>query len=168
MLARAVIGPLLLLVGVYLYLNRGETLSPGEMIGYFWPSLFVIPLSLFFHWLYFSVLERRGSGLLIPGGVLFTVGVFCQIAMLLDNWAYIWPGFILAPALGLFEFFWFGGRNKYLLIPINILTVLSLMFFVLFSLGALFNRFVLGKPLLAILFILAGALLMVAGRRRRA
>ena len=41
----------------------------------------------------------------------------------------MWPGFILAPAVGLFELYIFGKRNKGLLIPIGILTGLSLIFF---------------------------------------
>lgn len=108
----------------------------------------------------------QGNRAAHPRGILFTVGLVCQLSTLFDSWQYLWPGFILAPAVGLFEFYWFGNRNKYLLIPINILTVLSLLFFAVFSLGALYNRLIFGQPLLAIALIAIGAGLMIAPKRR--
>lgn len=158
-------GVLLLLLGIILLLNQGETFGPGKIFAYFWPSLFVIPLGLFFHWLYFSVTERRASGLLIPGGVLLTAGFVSQIAMLFGNWEYMWPGFILAPAVGLFEFYWFGNRNKWLLIPINILTVLSLLFFIVFSFGSLFDMLLTKQPYFAILLIIGGAAILTLRKK---
>lgn len=163
--ARTIGGAVLLLLGVVLFLNQGETVGPGQIFAYFWPSLFVIPLGLFFHWMYFSMLGRKGSGMLIPGGILFTVGIVCQFGMLFDSWGYIWPGFILAPAVGLFEFYWFGYRNKWLLIPINILTVLSLLFFAVFSLGALYNKMLYSQPLVAIALIIVGALTLIVKKK---
>jgi hypothetical protein len=162
MLKKAIVGPLLLLVGVYLLLDPGGAMSTGRIFAYFWPTIFVIPLGLLFHWMYFSLTRRRGAGLLIPGGILFTTGVVCQIAMLFGNWGSIWPGFILAVAIGLFEFYWFGSRNKWLLIPINVLTVLSLLFFIIFSIGSLFTHKVLGQPMIAIVLLLAGAVVMMS------
>lgn len=162
---RTISGIVLLLLGACLFLNQGETFGPGEVFTYFWPSIFVIPLALFFHWMYFSMLGRKGLGLLIPGGILFGVGIVCQIGMLFNNWSYIWPGYILSVAAGLFEFYWFGKRNKWLLIPINILTVLSILFFVAFSIGSIYNRFVLSQPIFAIVFILAGALILLMKKK---
>jgi hypothetical protein len=157
---RAILGAGLLLLGAFLFLNQGKTLGPGTIFAYFWPTMFVIPLGLFFHWLYFSVLGRGGVGVLVPGGILLTVGLVCQIAMLFDNWGYMWPGFILAPAVGLFELYWFGGRQKPLLIPVYILSALSLLFFIVFSAGSLLNHLT-GQPIIAIALLLAGALLLV-------
>lgn len=160
------IGPVLILLGVYLFFSRTEAVTAGTLFGNFWPTMFIIPLGLFFHWLYFSVAGRSAVGLLIPGGILFTVGLVCQLSTLFDSWQYLWPGFILAPAVGLFEFYWFGNRNKYLLIPINILTALSLLFFAVFSLGSLYNSLVFGQPVLAIALIAIGAGVMIAPKRR--
>lgn len=157
---KTIIGPLLVLLGIFLLFNDFGSIGPGRLIGYFWPTLFVIPLGIMFHWLFFRVTERRASGLLIPGGVLLTAGIVCQISMLFGNWEYTWPGFILAPAIGLFEFYWFGTRNKWLLIPINILTVLSLLFFTLFSIGSLFNTILFGQPVIAVVLILCGILML--------
>lgn len=153
---RALAATFLILLGICLMLTSGDSLNSGQLIGLFWPSLFVIPLSIFFHWLYFFLLAPRAPGVLIPGGVLLTAGIVCQIGMLFNNWEFMWPGFILAPAVGLFEFYWFGGRNKWLLIPINILTIVSLLFFALFSLGSLFNQMMGGGRT-----IIAGALIVI-------
>lgn len=164
---KAWIGPALILLGLYLFFFRREAIDAGTIFGQFWPTIFIIPVGLFFHWMYFSMTNQRGVGLLVPGGVIFTVGLVCQMSIIFDSWQYLWPGFILAPAVGLFELYWFGGRNKWLLIPINILTVLSLLFFAVFSIGSLYNRTILGQPLLAIALVVIGVGLMVAPKNRR-
>lgn len=164
--SRMLMGVVFLAIGAVLLLfGGGEKLDAGTLIGYAWPSMFVIPLGLLFHWMYFSLTGRKGAGLLIPGGVLLTVGVVCQIATLTGGWSWLWPGFILAPAAGLFEFYFFGGRNKWLLIPIMILTVLSGIFFTVFSIGALFNQ-LFNQPVMAIVLIVAGAFLLLGWKRK--
>ncbi|MGV2884677.1 hypothetical protein [Paenibacillus taichungensis] len=165
MAKRTILAPVLILLGVYLILNQGGSLGPGTIFATFWPTLFVIPLGLFFHWLYFSMIGR-GIGLLVPGGILLTAGIVSQIAMLFGNWSTMWPGFILAVALGLFELYWFGGRNKWLLIPINILTVISLLFFSVMSIGTMLNSLSFVQPFVAIVLIMGGAWIIV-GRKKR-
>ncbi|KOY14558.1 hypothetical protein [Paenibacillus xylanivorans] len=165
MAKRTILAPVLILLGVYLILNQGGSLGPGTIFATFWPTLFVIPLGLFFHWLYFSMIGR-GIGLLVPGGILLTAGVVSQIAMLFGNWSTMWPGFILAVAVGLFELYWFGGRNKWLLIPINILTVISLLFFSVMSIGTMLNSLSFIQPFVAIVLIMGGAWIIV-GRKKR-
>jgi len=162
---RAILGAVLLLLGLFMFMNQGEAFDAGDLIAYFWPSMFLIPLGLFFHWLYFGMTGRKGVGVLVPGGILLTVGVVCQISMLYDVWHVMWPGFIFAVAVGLFELYWFGGRNKWLLIPINILTVLSLLFFAVFSLGTLFT-FLSGKPYIAIAMIVVGAIALMSRKKQ--
>ncbi|CAM2802295.1 hypothetical protein P4H27_22915 [Paenibacillus taichungensis] len=165
MAKRTILAPVLILLGVYLILNQGGSLGPGTIFATFWPTLFVIPLGLFFHWLYFSMIGR-GIGLLVPGGILLTAGIVSQIAMLFGNWSTMWPGFILAVAVGLFELYWFGGRNKWLLIPINILTVISLLFFSVMSIGTMLNSLSFVQPFVAIVLIMGGAWIIV-GRKKR-
>jgi hypothetical protein len=164
---KSLFGIALIALGIVLFSAKGHALHMGSLFGYFWPSLFVLPLGVFFHWLYFSMTGRRGAGLLIPGGILLVSGVVCQLAMLFDLWGVLWPGFLLAVSAGLFEFYWFGGRNRWLLIPINILFVLSLLFFALFSLGALWNGLFGSRPIAAIVLIAAGALLFFTGGRSK-
>ncbi|MCZ8511817.1 hypothetical protein O9H85_05150 [Paenibacillus filicis] len=163
---RFVLGIVLILLGVGLYWNQGHPIGAGTIFSYYWPSLFVIPLGLFFHWLYFSITAPRASGLLIPGGVLLTAGIVCQISMLFDSWGFMWPGFLLAPAIGLFEFYWFGLRNRYLLIPITILTGLSILFFAAFTLGAIFNYLVVSGPVIAIALVVIGAFTLLGGKSK--
>ncbi|MCC3372722.1 hypothetical protein [Cohnella sp. REN36] len=160
-------GPILILLGVLMF-SRGGAVhwDTGSVFAYFWPSMFVLPLGVFFHWLYFSLLQQRGVGVLVPGGILLTAGLVCQVAMLFDSWSFMWPGFIFAVAVGLFELYWFGSRNKWLLIPINILTVLSVLFFAIFSIGALFSSLLNGRPILALALIAAGGFVMLFGRKR--
>lgn len=159
------LGPILVLLGVMMLFWGDFSLGAGEIFAYFWPVLFVMPVGLFFHWMYFSVLERRGVGLLVPGGIVLTAGIVCQIATLFDSWDVMWPGFILAAAVGLFELYWFGGRNKWLLIPINILSALSLLFFAVFSVASLFSSLSSSRPFVTLALIVAGGLLMLSGRR---
>lgn len=159
--AKTILGAALLLLGVFVFWNRGATYDVGDIFALFWASIFIIPLGLFFHWLYFGPLQGKGVGVLVPGGMLLTVGVVCQISMLYDLWHVMWPGFILAPAVGLFELYWFGGRNKWLLIPINILTVISLIFFAIFSLSSLLS-FLAGRPYIGIVLVIVGAVLLIS------
>ncbi|MBB6672069.1 hypothetical protein H7C19_15425 [Cohnella nanjingensis] len=148
-----------------MFTRGGVHWGTGSIFAYFWPSMFVLPLGVFFHWLYFSLLQRRGVGVLVPGGILLTAGLVCQVSMLFDSWSFMWPGFIFAVAVGLFELYWFGTRNKWLLIPINILTVLSALFFAIFAIGALFGSLLHGRPILAMGLIAAGGLVMLFRRR---
>jgi hypothetical protein len=154
---RGIGGIILILLGLALFSTRSVLVDTGYVFGYFWPTMFVIPLGVFFHWMYFGLTSRKGVGMLIPGGILVITGIVCQISMLFDVWEYTWPGFILAVAVGLFEFYLFSGRNKWLLIPINILGVISLMFFSIFSVSALFNG--IGRPLVAVALVGLGAMM---------
>jgi hypothetical protein len=162
--SRTWVGAALVLLGALMFMNRGSSFGVDSIFTYFWPSLFVIPFGIFFHWLYFSVTGGRGVGLLIPGGILLTAGLVCQIAMLTNGWEYMWPGFIAAVAIGLFEFYWFGNRNRYLMIPITILSVISLVFFAIFSIGTLFST-ALGQPMIAIAVVLVGLGLLLGKKK---
>jgi hypothetical protein len=162
---KGITGIVLILLGALLFTSKGVAINPGYVFGYFWPSIFVMPLGIFFHWLYFGLTSRKGVGMLIPGGILFVVGVICQISMLFDIWQYTWPGFPLAVSVGLFEFYLFGGRNKWILIPINILGGISILFFSIFSVGALFNQ--IGRPIVAIALIGIGVMMFVGKKKEK-
>lgn len=162
---KIIVGAFLVLIGAVLLLKGGDVLGAGFLFSHFWATMFIIPVGLFFFWLYFSVLGRKGSGLLIPGGIITTAGIVCQIATLTGGWSYMWPGFVLAPAVGLTLFYWFGYRSKYLLIPITILTALSLLFFTVFSIGTLLSTLSTAQPIIAILIILLGGYLLVSRKK---
>ncbi|MCX7745744.1 MAG: hypothetical protein N2645_02480 [Clostridia bacterium] len=104
----------------------------GYFLANFWPALFLILPGLILNSIYFSG-KVRNIDVLVPGGLFLGLGLTCQISMYFNVWNIMWPGFILAPAIGLFELYLFGGRNKILLIPIFILSGTSLVFFYCFS-----------------------------------
>lgn len=162
----AFLGPILILLGIFMFLKGDVSFSTGTIFEYFWPTLFVIPVGIFFHWMYFFILQRRGVGLLVPGGIVLTAGIVCQISTLFDIWHLMWPGFMLAVAIGLFELYWFGGRNRWLLIPINILAVMSLLFFAIFSIGSIFGTLFHNQSIIAIVLIIAGGLMMIMRNRQ--
>lgn len=155
------LGPILIVLGAFMLIKGEIVFDTGTIFAYFWPTFFVIPVGVFFHWMYFSMLQRRGVGLLVPGGIVMMAGIVCQVSTLFDSWDIMWPGFILAVAIGLFELYWFGGRNKWLLIPINILTVLSLLFFAIFSVSAILGSLAHIQPVLAAVLIALGGLMIV-------
>lgn len=152
-------GIILICVGVLLLLgNLGVVPRFGKLIGTFWPMI-IIFISLLFHVGYYS--NKNNVGLLVPGGILLTVGIVCQSSILWDMWGFMWPGFILAPAVGLFELYIFGKREKGLLIPIGILTGISMIFFStsFHSLGRI------GRYFIPALLILIGLAVLVKDKR---
>jgi len=73
-------GIALILLGAYLFFMRDENISTGSVFAYFWPTLFVIPVGILLHWLYFGVFGRNAVGVLVPAGIVTTAGIVCQIA----------------------------------------------------------------------------------------
>lgn len=94
---------------------------------YVWPGFIAAPafglllLYLFGH--------ARTPGLLVPIGILMTVSITCFFSMTLHLWSVLWPGFVLAPAVGLGMMYMADRRDSKLLIPVFILGGLSGLFF---------------------------------------
>ncbi|MWC30807.1 hypothetical protein [Paenibacillus sp. MMS18-CY102] len=137
--------------------------EPGNIFAYFWPMLFVLPIGVFFHVAYLYKRSRAAAGMLIPGGILVVSGLTCQVAMLFDAWGTMWPGFLLAVAFGLLEFYLFGFRLFWLLLPVFVLGSCAIIFFSLLSLGAIasFNSL---QGLTACFVILGGLLVLLMKR----
>lgn len=161
-----IIGLLLILIGVLaIFDNFGifeiyfDIFDIGFLFSHFWP-MFIIVVGLVFHYTFFTG-KSSDAGLLVPGGILLVIGITCQISMLFDLWGYMWPGFILAVAVGLFELYLFGTREKGLLIPVFILGGLSLIFFTM-SLGRIW---VLRTYLIPAILIVGGILIVTKNRR---
>lgn len=161
-----IVGLVLILIGIaFLLRNFGifeiyfDIFDIGFLFSRFWPMFLIIP-GLIFHYSYFTA-KTQDAGLLVPGGILLVMGLTCQISMLFGIWSYMWPGFILAVAVGLFELYLFGSREKGLLIPVFILGGLSLIFFAM-SLGRIsFLRLYLIPAIL----IFGGLLILFRNRR---
>lgn len=161
-----IVGLVLILIGVaYLLNNFGifeiyfDIFDIGFLFSTFWPMFLIIP-GLIFHYSYFTA-KTSDAGLLVPGGILLVMGLTCQISMLFGAWEYMWPGFILSVAVGLFELYLFGPKEKGLLIPVFILGGLSLIFFAI-SLGRIT---ILRLYLVPAILIIGG--LMIVFRNRR-
>lgn len=123
----SIFGLLLLFTGVMLILSNFGVI---EIVwDNLWPLFLLIP-GIVFELSYFTY--RKDAGLLVPGGILITYGLLFLVNVnygwhLMDN---LWPIFPLGVAIGLFQLYLFGEREKGLLIPIGILGAISLFFLI--------------------------------------
>jgi hypothetical protein len=121
-------GIFLIAVGILLLLDRifsFDILAADN----FWPIFVLIP-GLIFEISYFS--SRRNPGLLVPGGILTTIGILFFFESF-TNWSfaeYTWLVYPLSVAIGLLQLYLFSGRPSGLLIPVFILTAVSIVSFV--------------------------------------
>ncbi|AGC68300.1 hypothetical protein Cst_c13090 [Thermoclostridium stercorarium subsp. stercorarium DSM 8532] len=153
------LGVTLICIGILLTLSTfGVIPSIGELLAKFWPLIFIF-VSVLFHAGYYS--DRKNVGLLVPGGIFLTLGIVFQTSELWDIYNVMWPGVFLAPAVGLFELYYFGNREKGLLIPVGILTCFSLFLFT-FTIRNLrgFSKFILPIGL-----IIAGVIILINDRK---
>ena len=150
-------GLLLIVVGIiFLVANLGAFRLSGELI---WTYLLIIIGAAF--WLGF-IFDRSRVGGLMPGSILLTLGILFHYTSTRgwDTLSYLWPFFILAPAFGFYAMFIFGNREKGLLIPAGILTVIALFFFLQ---GTSRNL----RLVWPAIFIVLGVLLLFQGLRPR-
>ncbi len=110
------VGLLLIAVGAVILILRMFGIKIFELdTSDFWVFI-VLLIGLAFEMGFF--LSGRNSGLLIPGGIITTIGVLF-IFEVATNWnfaEYTWPVYILSVAVGLFQMYLFSSRAKGLLI----------------------------------------------------
>ncbi len=118
-------GLILILIGIVAVLANFELLDlDWEVI---WTYLVLI-LGIIF-WLGF-IFDRTRDGLIMPGTILLTYGAIFNISARYD-WDLmgdLWPFFILGPAFGFYAMFLFAKREKGLLVPAVILTIIGMVF----------------------------------------
>ncbi|WP_026073732.1 hypothetical protein [Acetivibrio cellulolyticus] len=123
------------------------------------PMLFlpilVLGIGLSFEASYF--INRRAPGLLVPGGILSTIGLlfFFEVT---TNWQFAsrtWPIYVLSVAIGLFQLYLFSGKPKGLLIPIFILLAVTVSFLSM-TILSVFNSLINFRLVISILLILFG------------
>ncbi len=134
-----IVGLSLLFIGVLIILaNFGVIEIVWDNL---WPLFFLIP-GILFELSYFiyrkddgnrgGIGDFPGSSLLVLGGIFITYGLlFC--VNVIYGWhlmEYLWPIFLLGVVIGLLHAYLFGGREKYLLIPVGILGAISLFFLI--------------------------------------
>ena len=148
-------GFFLIITGILLFISRLFHIQLFNM-DRLWPIFVLIP-GLCFNLAYFST--RKGPGVLVPGGILTTIGLLFFFETM-TNWhfsEYTWPIYPLAVAVGLFQLYIFGGRKSGLLIPIGILTLVSTMSFATMIFGNINNSLVVPAVLVLIgIFLIFG------------
>jgi LiaF transmembrane domain len=134
-----IFGLSLLFIGVLLILANFGVI---EIVWYnLWPLFLLIP-GIVFELSYFiyrkddgnrgGIEDFPGSSLLVLGGILITYGLLFSVNVIY-GWHLmkdLWPIFLLGVAVGLLQAYLFGGREKYLLIPVGILGAISLFFLI--------------------------------------
>lgn len=143
-------GLILIVIGILFILINFGALSMRA--GVIWTYLIIIIGVVF--WINF-LFDRSNPGVLMPGTVLLTVGIVLNLGMRNDvSWEYLWPFFVLAPAFGFYAMYIFGKREKGLLFPAGVLTIIG-VFFLLQALDFAI------KLVFGIVLILVGVLLLL-------
>ena len=153
-------GFFLIMTGVLLFISKLFHIQLFSM-GRLWP-IFILILGLCFELAYFST--RRAPGLLVPGGILTIIGLL-HFFETITNWhfaGYTWPIYPFAVAVGLFQLYIFGGRKRGLLIPIGILTLVSVTSLTSMIFGSIF-RFINTSLVIPAVLVLIGVYL-IAGK----
>jgi hypothetical protein len=154
---RNAVGALLIVLGLVF---AGQTMGFLELsMEELWPIFLLIP-ALGFHAAFFVAPGPERAGLLVPGGILLTYGLLFFTCTIFgwELMGTLWPVFILGPAVGLFELYWFGPRRAGLLIPVGILSLVGFAFLGLNVLTSMFSGF------FGVLLILAG-LAIIFGKK---
>lgn len=118
-------GLILIVLGVLFLLSNFGALDLDWEVLWTW---IIILIGVIF-WLGF-IFDRSKDGLIMPGTVLLVVGIVFNVSARYD-WAPmedLWPFFILAPALGFYLMYLLGKRDRGVLVPAIILTVIGLVF----------------------------------------
>lgn len=148
---------LIALGGLYFYQELFNiTIFSGAMILPF----IVTGVGMTFELGYF--IGKKAPGLLVPGGILTTIGVlfFFEVTTGWRFAGYTWPIYILSVAVGLFQLYLFYGRPKGLLIPVFILTLISGTFLTVFVLQ-FFNYIINISIIIPVALIATGAFLVL-------
>ncbi len=144
----AAVGILVLAAGLVILLGK---LGVFAFIGnVFWPLFILIP-GVLLHVLYFG--RMLPSIVLVPAGILTVV----SLVLLIGNWfgwnliRYLWPFFLFAVAVGLYEYYVFGySRSRTIWTAAVVLAALSILLFFMTLLWSW------GAYLIALVLIAAG------------
>ena len=159
-LGNIISGLSLIIIGTVFFLNNLDLIHLQFSV-FSWPIFLLIPALGFHAGFFLSGMRKDMAGLLVPGGILLTLALLFYFEMMTNfQYAeYTWPIYILAPAVGLFELYLFGDREKGLLIPVGILTVIAGFFLAQMLFAAIFKFW-------PVIFIIIG-LYLLFGRKKR-
>jgi hypothetical protein len=148
-------GLILIIVGLIFLLEN------FEIIEFDWGKVWTWMLILIGVAFWFGFLsDRRKIGLIMPGTVLLTIGIIFNLHVNfrwadMDN---LWPFFILAPAFGFFAMYLLGKRDRGLLVPAMVLTIIGTVFLMTTIPGLIF--------VVAILLIGAGVMIIMSSDKK--
>ncbi|MNP33749.1 hypothetical protein D3C76_1270100 [compost metagenome] len=163
-----VAGLLLIVLGILLLTGKyiPQVDSSETLFSVYWPSMTILFIGMVLHLIYMLTEWKGNEFLLIPGGILVALGIFFQISVHFEGWVYMWPTFILAPAIGIGEYYFLGGRPKWALIPIGALISVSCILLLVFTVGHFVNYHAV-QLLVAFLFIVFGVFILFGSRAKR-
>lgn len=116
---------------------------------YYWGIIFFILPGAFIHSLYFAE-DKKSPGYLVSGSLLVSWGLILQLSFSFDLWTKLWPGFVFAFAVAIFENFWFCGRERAMLIAAVIVTGVSAVIFTKTMAGNFYTDYILAMVLIAL------------------
>ncbi|UWG95415.1 DUF5668 domain-containing protein [Dehalobacter sp. DCM] len=151
-------GVILIVAGLFLLVDNLADLRILSMER-IWP-VFILITGLAFEFAYFS--KKQNPGFLVPGGIITVIGLLFFFETF-TNWrfaAYTWPVYPLAVAIGLFQLYLFTQRERGLLVPIFILTAVSVVSFAAMFLNTIQKWVDLGI-VLPILLVVFGVIILL-------
>ncbi|AEY66321.1 hypothetical protein [Clostridium sp. BNL1100] len=154
------VGALLLVLKMLFGINFLD-LNTGDL----WVFI-VLLFGLTFEFSYF--LTGRKPGLLIPGGIITTIGLLFMFEVA-TNWyfaEYTWPVYILSVAVGLFQMYLFSNREKGLLIASLIIAGVSAFFFACMFLNTILT-FIKPSLFIPVALIAAGIAIFASGKKTK-
>lgn len=160
----SIIGVILITIGALFLVDKYTTLNFMNMT-MLWPLFVLIP-GLMFEIGYFT--KRDNPGLLVPGGILTVIGATFFVSTV-TNWQfsiYMWPMYLIAVAFGLFQLYWFGKKEKALLIPIGILSFISLSAYMQMLMNLSIFKIIRTDFAFPVLLIGIGVLILVSNNKK--
>lgn len=130
-------GIILIIIGLIGILDKIFNISIDIEL---WPMIILI-LGICFEVSFFTSRERKNVGILVPGGILTTIGILFLFETV-TNWrfsGYTWPIYTLSVAIGIFQLYWFGKRDRALLVPVAVLTAITVIAFTSMAVGNVFE-----------------------------
>lgn len=156
-------GLFLILIGS-LYLVTQVLGQMGITLFYIWDMwpLFTLFIGLAFEYSYFH--QKRGVGLLVPGGILTTIGLL-HLFESVTNWyfsAYTWPIYVLAVFIGFFHY-WYITREAWAL-TISFILFIVFAFLTFIVLTMIFDGILTINMAFSIALILIGLFILFGNK----
>lgn len=148
----------LVMIGTVIFLNTIHIINLSWNL--IWP-IFILGFGIMLH-LQFMIGSKKNSEILVPAGIFTTYGLLFYICILL-GWHmmnFLWPLFIMGPAVGLLEMYLFGKHEKALLIPVSILSIIGFSFLTMNLTKYGYNY------ILSLILIFCGTLIMIMNLKK--